>query len=114
LDQRVEPFTLGLAELDDVPLYGRLFRGHGASPELPERSIQRSTAESTTWGTSVEQDEQIQMARLIGIDEFTAGIAPRFLALERTESEPKIMPLVLETWDIACQPLINSDVARMH
>ena len=32
--QRVEPPTLRIAELHDVPLYGTLFRGHDASPSL--------------------------------------------------------------------------------
>jgi hypothetical protein len=32
LDQCVEPLAVLVAELDDVPLHGRLFRGHDASP----------------------------------------------------------------------------------
>jgi len=51
LDQRVEPFALLVGEPDNVLLHGRLFRGHSASPMGAERSIQRSTAESTTGGT---------------------------------------------------------------
>src|SRR5215472_16484884 len=52
LDQHIEPITLLGAKLDDVLLDGRLLRGHDTSPELPERSIQRSAAVSTTEGTS--------------------------------------------------------------
>src|SRR5208337_3898188 len=52
LDQRAEPLALLVAELHDVLLRGRLLRGHDASPMLPEASIQRSTAKSTTCNTS--------------------------------------------------------------
>ena len=51
LDQCIQPIALVGAELDDVFLDARLFRGHDASPQLPEPSIQRSAAESTTDGT---------------------------------------------------------------
>ena len=50
LDHCVELFTLLVAELHDILLYGNLFRGHEASPSLAETSIQRSTAKSMTWG----------------------------------------------------------------
>lgn len=51
LHQRVELCPLIGAELDDVSLDGRLFRGHDTSPGLPEVAGQRSAAESTTQGT---------------------------------------------------------------
>ncbi|MCL2785536.1 MAG: hypothetical protein FWD55_08965, partial [Propionibacteriaceae bacterium] len=50
---------------------------------------------------SVTREEQARMGRFIPIDEFTAQITPRMLNLERTEPEPKIMPVVLETWGIS-------------
>src|SRR5262249_1185198 len=52
LDQRIEPFTLVGAELYDVLLDSRLFRGHDASPGFTGVSIQKLAAESTTWDTS--------------------------------------------------------------
>jgi hypothetical protein len=64
--------------------------------------------------SSVTQEEHARMARLIGIDEFTARIAHRLLDLERTEPEPKIMPVVLETWGIPLSGSTDrSKVARM-
>ena len=39
LDQRVESYPLLLAELDDILLHGRLFRGRDASPAVAGRSI---------------------------------------------------------------------------
>jgi hypothetical protein len=54
LDQRIEPLALVLAELDDILLYGWLFRGRNASPGLPEVSIRKSAAESTTRGTRLK------------------------------------------------------------
>ena len=59
LDQHVEPITLLGAKLDDVFLDGRLLRGHDTSPELPERSIQSSAAESTTEGTSGDRRQEL-------------------------------------------------------
>ena len=47
-DQRAEPFALLVAELHDILLYGGLFRGHDASPVVPETSIQRLTTKSMT------------------------------------------------------------------
>ena len=41
------------------------------------------------------------MQRPVSIDEYTARIAPRLLALERTELEPKVMPEVLAVWGLA-------------
>src|SRR5690242_10723920 len=52
LDQRGQLLPLLSAQPHDILLHNRLFRGHDASPALPERSIQRLTAESTTLGTS--------------------------------------------------------------
>lgn len=50
---------------------------------------------------SVAPDEQERMLRLVSIEEYTAQIAPRLLALERTEPEPKVMPDVLAIWEIS-------------
>jgi hypothetical protein len=50
--------------------------------------------------TGVAQEEQLRMACLVDIDYFIDQIAPRLIALERKELEPKIMPFVLDTWGI--------------
>jgi hypothetical protein len=67
---------------------------------------------------SVTPEEHARMARLIGIEEFTAQIAPRLLGLERTEPEPKIMPVVFETWGIPLSAVGGSisetKITRMH
>src|ERR1019366_1752491 len=48
-DQIVEPFSLLLAELHDVFLYGDLFPGHESAPSIGcGPSSQRSTVESMT------------------------------------------------------------------
>jgi hypothetical protein len=65
--------------------------------------------------SSVTREEHARMARLIGLDDFTAQIAHRLLDLERTEPEPKIMPVVLEAWGISLPgSLDRSRLARMH
>ncbi|MBL6459374.1 hypothetical protein JMJ55_29080 [Belnapia sp. T6] len=50
---------------------------------------------------SVSPEEQMRMQRPVPIDEYTVSIAPRLLALERTEPEPKVMPEVLAIWGLA-------------
>jgi hypothetical protein len=68
--------------------------------------------------SSVTPEEHARVARPIGIDDFTAQIGPRLLDLERTEPEPKIMPVVFETWGIplsaAGGAMSESKIARMH
>ena len=67
---------------------------------------------------SVTREEQARMGRFIPIDKFTAQITSRLLNLERTEPEPKIMPVVLETWGISLSGTggarSRSKTARKH
>ena len=50
---------------------------------------------------SVSSEEQMRMQRPIPTEEYTARIAPRLIALERTEPEPKVVPDVLAVWGLA-------------
>ena len=50
---------------------------------------------------SVSSEEQMRMQRPIPTEEYTARIAPRLIARERTDPEPKVMPDVLAVWGLA-------------
>ena len=50
---------------------------------------------------SVSSEEQARMQQWVPIEDYTARIAPRLFALERTEPEPKVMPDVLAIWEVS-------------
>jgi hypothetical protein len=57
--------------------------------------------------TSMTDAERMALAKCIPIEEYTASIAPRLLALERVEPEPKLMPMILREWGIPAPTLNN-------
>jgi hypothetical protein len=56
---------------------------------------------------SVSAKEAEAMLKYIPIEEFTASVAPRMIALAETEPEPRLMPAVLKVWGLGREDLWN-------
>jgi len=56
---------------------------------------------------SVSSEEAKAMLKVIPIEEFTAGVGPRMIALAETEPEPRLMPAVLKVWGLGREDLWN-------
>jgi hypothetical protein len=59
------------------------------------------TGERPFPATSVTPDQARRIRRAISIAEYTERIAPRLRELERAETEPKVMPRIMEIWGVA-------------
>ena len=58
---------------------------------------------------SVTSDERRAMIKWVPLEDYTRRIAPRLLALERSEPEPKAMSVVISEWGIAERSVSLSD-----
>jgi hypothetical protein len=81
-------------------LFGIVAGGLGYARKLMQEPFV-ATGERPFPGTSVTPEEGRRMARKVSIDEYTAGIAPRLRALERSEPDPKVMPQILKIWGVS-------------